>query len=177
MNTHLHIYNIFSCHLGEHEARNMSLGLNSSKQLTHKLFQKLICLYLETQGIYVQGPKCIWKESILKYLPLEIKKVDNYINFLKSIFIFLWQSLDSIFSLAVTNDPAEGVGRGVAAALSSGYTLDGERSHLLVDKEIVISFDAFVLGPNHLWNWLNCSQWNKALTKNSGVLALLTMHG
>lgn len=58
--TCMHIYNIFSCHLGEHEAGNMSLRMNSSKQLAHKLFQELIYLYLETLfGIYVQGLGCI----------------------------------------------------------------------------------------------------------------------
>lgn len=56
----MHMYNIFSSHLGEHETGNMSLRMNSSKQLAHKLFQELICLYLETLfGIYVQGLGCI----------------------------------------------------------------------------------------------------------------------
>lgn len=79
VNTHTHT--LFSHHLGKHEDGNMSLRLNFSKQLAHKLFPELICLYLETRGIYVQHPRCIWEESILNHLPLEIKKVDKYISF------------------------------------------------------------------------------------------------
>lgn len=38
------------------------------------------------------------------------------------------------------------------------------------------SFEAFVLGPNCLWNWLKWLFWNKALAKKREALALWTMH-
>ena len=41
MNTHSHIYNIFSCHSGKHGAGNMNRRLKSKRQLAHRLFQEI----------------------------------------------------------------------------------------------------------------------------------------
>lgn len=100
-------------------------GLNSSKQLAHKLFQEMICLCLEAQRIYVQGPGCIWKESILKHLSLEIKRVDQYSSFSKSIF------MDIIWFILCPSDIQTalfgGAGLVLAVALSPGFAVDGEQ--------------------------------------------------
>lgn len=166
----MHIYNIFSCHLGEHEAGNMSLRMNSSKQVAHKLFQELIYLYLETLfGICVQGLGCIWKESSLKHLPLEIKKkkkgrqiysfVLNPCSYLSGEVI--WFVLCP-FILTKSSAREAGMGFGCSTELWVCHGWGTGPIFMLITR-LWFSLEAIALGPTCVWNWLRRSLWYKAL--------------
>ena len=122
MNTHSHIYNIFSCHSGKHGAGNMNRRLNSKRQLAHRLFQEIFFfLYLETQGIYIWGLGCIWKESFLQNLSLEIKRVDRHNNFSKSAFMDLISSSALEWQTALFGGAGLDLGYSTEPWVFSGY--------------------------------------------------------
>lgn len=173
---HVHRYNIFSCHLGEHEAGNMNLRMNSSKQLAHRLFQELICLYLETLfGIYVQGLGCIWKESSLKHLPLK----ERWANIIGFFFLnpglyfsgeIIWFILCPFILFILTPSSAQEAGMGLGCSPDLGVCSGGrKRSTFMPVRRLSLSPEATALSPTCVWNGLKCWLWSEPWLKKGST--------
>lgn len=127
--THTRIYTIFSAVIqGSMELEIWIAGWIPRDSLPTDCSRKYFFLYLEAQGIYIWGLGCIWKESILQNLSLEIKRVDRHNNFSKSVFMDLICSSALDWQTALFGE----LGWVWAIALSPGFVVDTDHH---VDNE------------------------------------------